>query len=87
LHATNSRRLRAGVTAILVLGICQVGFTQGGQPQKDRTPADTEEQVKALRERLQTLQRRLDTQIEELQRTQAALEAAEAEAAAAQAAD
>ena len=37
--------------------------------------------MKALRARLQTLQRRLDTQIEELQRTQAALEAAEAAAA------
>lgn len=86
MHATKSRRLTAGVTAVLVLGVCQVGFTQDGQPQKDRTQADSEEQVKALRERLETLQRRLDTQIEELQRTQAALEAAEAEAAAARAA-
>jgi hypothetical protein len=85
LYATKSRRLIAGVTAILVLGICEVGFTQDGQPQKDRAPADAEEQVKALRERLQTLQRRLDTQIEELQQTQAALEAAEAEAVAARA--
>jgi len=86
LYVTKSRRAITGVAATLVLGVCQVGFTQDGPPEKDRTPAETEEQVKALRERLETLQRRLDTQIEELQRTRAALDAAEAQAAASKAA-
>jgi len=71
-----------GVCLMALFSLGAVEATRAQDPSDDRIAAQ-DRQIKALREEIEILQRRLDAQIQELIKTREAVEAAAAEAAAA----
>lgn len=80
-----SSLLGASLAAIIILGAGGEALAQQSSDEK-QSSAEMAQEIKALRDRVEALQRRLDTQIEAEQQAKAAADAAAAQAAAARAA-
>jgi hypothetical protein len=79
-----SALIGASLAAIIILGAG--GETAAQSSDEKQSSAEMSQEIKALRDRVEALQRRLDAQIEAEQQAKAAADAAAAQAAAAQAA-
>jgi hypothetical protein len=85
LHPNRSAPIGASLAAIIILGGAGGEALAQGSDEK-QSSSEMAQEIKALRERVEALQRRLDAQIEREQQAKAAADAAAAQAAAAQAA-
>jgi hypothetical protein len=84
LYPTKPALIGATLLAIIALGAAAQAVAQ--QSSNEKSSAEMAQEIKALRDRVEALQRRLDAQIEAEQQAKAAADAAAAQAAAAKAA-
>src|SRR6202167_2568436 len=84
LYPRKSALIGATLVAIINLGAAVPAMAQ--QSSNEKSSAEMAQEIKALRDQVEALQRRLDAQIEAEQQAKAAADAAAAQAAAAQAA-
>ena len=85
MHPKPSALIGASLAAIITLSVGAPAMAQQSSDEK-QSSAEMQQEIKALRDRVEALQRRLDTQIEAEQQAKAAADAAAAQAGAAQAA-
>src|SRR5271154_6939783 len=76
LHTTNSALILAAAAAVVNLALPPAAMAQ--QSANEKSSAEMAQDLKALREQVETLQRRLDAQIEAEQQAKAAADAAAA---------